>query len=81
MVKQLYSSMGSHARSGSYNMTLKICKDLRKLMKKYDFKLEKVGKHYTWHGANGAIIVTSKTPGKARYLKEIECNIRKQLNN
>ncbi len=50
-------------------------------MKKYDFKLEKVGKHYTWHGANGAIIVTSKTPGKARYLKEIECNIRKSLNN
>ena len=49
--------------------------------KKYDFKLEKVGKHYTWHGANGAIIVTSKTPGKARYLKEIECNIRKQLSN
>ena len=62
-------------------MALKICKDLRKLMKKYDFKLEKVGKHYTGHGANGAIIVTSKTPGKARYLKEIECNIRKSLNN
>ena len=62
-------------------MPLKICKDLKKLMKKYNYKLERVGKHYTWHGQNGAIIVTSKTTGKARYLKEIECNIRKQINN
>ena len=62
-------------------MALKMDNDLKKLMKKYDFKLEKVGNHCTWLGANGAIIVTSKTPGKARYLKEIECNIRKQLSN
>ena len=37
-------------------MALKMDKDLRKLMKKYDFKLEKVGKHYTWHGANLSLI-------------------------
>ena len=60
-------------------MSTKIDKDLRKLMKSYDFVLHRVGSHYTWHGPNGAVVVTSKTPGKARWLKEIEKNIKRQI--
>lgn len=60
-------------------MTVKINKDLRKMMKSYHFELVRCGSHYTWHGPNGAIVVTSKTPGKERYLKEIEKNIRRQI--
>ena len=59
-------------------MTTKIPKELRKLMKSYDFVLHRIGKHYTWHGPNGAVVVTSMTPGKARYLKEIEKNIKRE---
>ena len=60
-------------------MKTKIDKDLRKLMKSYEFVLHRIGSHYTWHGPNGAIVVTSKTPGKARWLKEIEKNILAQI--
>ena len=60
-------------------MSTKIDKDLRKLMKSYDFVLYRVGSHYTWHGPNRAVVVTSKTPGKARWLKEIEKNIRREM--
>ena len=48
-------------------------------MKSYDFELVRIGSHYTWHGPNGAVVVTSKTPGKARFLKEIEKNIKQQI--
>ena len=63
----------------SVDMSAKIHKDLRKLMKSYDFTLYRDGIHYSWHGPNGAVVVTSKTPGKARWLKEIEKNIRRQI--
>ena len=63
----------------SVDMSAKIHKDLRKLMKSYDFTLYRDGSHYSWHGPNGAVVVTSKTPGKARWLKEIEKNIRRQI--
>jgi predicted RNA binding protein YcfA (HicA-like mRNA interferase family) len=58
---------------------IKIDKELRRLMRVYNFELVRTGSHYTWHGPNGAIVVTSKTPGKKRYLKEIEKNIKKQI--
>ena len=60
-------------------MSVKIDKDLRKLMKSYEFVLHRVGSHYTWHGPNGAVVVTSKTPGKARWLKEIATPIPSQM--
>ena len=60
-------------------MSIKMPKELRKLMKSYDFELVRIGSHYTWHGPNGAVVVTSKTPGKARFLKEIEKNIKQQI--
>ena len=60
-------------------MSVKIDKDLRKLIKSNEIVLHRVGSNYTWHGPNGAVVVTSKTPGKARWLKEIEKNIKRQI--
>jgi hypothetical protein len=61
-------------------MAIKIHKDLRKLMKTYEFVLYREGKHYTWHGPNGAVVVTSKTTGDGcRWLKEIEKNIKREI--
>ena len=59
-------------------MSVKIDKDLRKLMKSYEFVLHRVGSHYVaW--TDGTVVVTSKTPGEARWLKEIKKNIKRQI--
>ena len=56
-------------------------KDLNKLMRSYQFKRVRTGKHYKWQGPNGAVVFTSKTASDRRSLQNIKSNIIKQLKH
>ena len=60
--------------------TMKIAKDLIKLMKKNDFALHRDKKHLIWkHTGCGVIIVTPKTPSCSRTLKNTKSTIKKKV--
>ena len=50
-------------------------KDLNKLMRSYQFKRVRTGKHYKWQGPNGAVVFTSKTASDKRALKTLNLTL------
>jgi hypothetical protein len=58
-----------------------VTKDLKKLMKTYQFNLHRSKNHLIWKNADGITIVTSSSPSDNYALNQIERTIKRMLKS